>query len=234
MLKICLVDDDVEFLTRLQASIERHLGANEIVGAVAAFSQSKAFWEHFKFDPPDIVFLDIMMPDDNGIHIARAIHATAPKTRIVFLTSSVEFAMEGYGVNAVFYLLKPLADDKIALAIDTCRQRLTQTRRLFIKNGGSTTGVELCAITHLESVNRQVVIHTRSEKHIYRGKLSDLATTLPSEFTQVHKSFFVNMDHVSMVKYNMVVLDGGSTIPISRRFRKDATDRFFSRMAPPL
>lgn len=234
MVRIFLLDDDVEFLAGLQSHIESHLAVRGIEGRVIAFSRSESFWEHFHSDPPHIVFLDIMMPGDNGIRVARAVHAADKRALIVFLTSSMDFAMDGYGVNALLYLLKPLDPERISQAVDICRQRLSETRRIFVKTGNGLTGIDISTITHLESDNRHVYIYAPPAKHVHRGKLSDLAQTLPAEFAQVHKSFFVNLDHVAMVKYNMVVLDGGQAIPISRRFRKDATDRFFSRLESPL
>lgn len=234
MLRLSLVDDDSAFLANLKTSVERHLDAAGVEHAVSAYPDAESFWEHYRADAPDIVFLDIMLPGDNGIRTARAIHAADRKTLIVFLTSSLDFAMEGYGVNALFYLIKLVDDERIGMTLDACRERLAGKNHLIVKTESGLISIDTGAITHLESNNRQVYIHAPPGFHVYRGKLSDLAGTLPSGFAQVHKSFYVNLDRVSVVKYNQVVLDDGQSVPVSRRFRKDATDRFFLRISPPL
>lgn len=234
MLRLSLVDDDSAFLANLKAGVERHLAAGGVEHVVSAYPDAESFWKQYPANIPDIVFLDIMLPGDNGIRTARAIHASNRKILIVFLTSTVEFAMEGYGVDALFYLIKPIDDERIGQTLDACRDRLAGQNHIVVKTENGTVTIDAGTITHLESNNRQVCIHAPPVTHMYRGKLSDLAETLPSGFAQVHKSFYVNLDRVSAVKYSQVVLDDGQSVPVSRRFRKDATDRFFLRIAPPL
>jgi DNA-binding LytR/AlgR family response regulator len=233
MLNISLVDDDGAFLADLKSRVERHLAEREIESNVCAFPDAESFWEHHRRTPSDLVFLDIMLPGDNGISTARAIHAADKGTAIVFLTSSPEFAMVGYGVNALFYLLKPVDDDKIRQAVEACRKRLSERNRIVVKTETGLVGINVETITHLEIMNRHVRIHAPPAAHMHRGKLSDLAGTLPPGFAQVHKSFYVNLDRVTALMPTRAVLDDGQSVPISRRFRKDAADRFFSRIAPP-
>lgn len=234
MLRIALVDDDADFSASLKANIERHLADAGLEGSVSVFHDAESFRDSLLEEQPHIAFLDIVLPGDNGIKIARALHAANDRVQIVFLTSSSEFAMQGYGVNAVSYLLKPATSEEIHNALDACRQRLAHTAKISVRTEDGSVAIETAAITHMESANRHVHIHSTREEFVHRGKLSDLAKSLPPEFAQVHKSFFVNLDHVSVVKYNTVVLDNGIVIPMSRRFRKEATERFFDRMTPPL
>ncbi len=232
MLKIAVVDDDSQFRADVRSALGRCLGGSP-QWSLVEYPDSETFHREFSGTRPDIVLLDIMLPGENGIDAARRIYAADKRTLILFVTSSPDFALHGYGVNAVGYLLKPLDNKRLADALRDCRGRLDENPppRLVVKCGNRVRQIDLAAISHLESANRKVRIHAAGETLDCQGKLAEYIEQIPGAFLRVHTSFAVNAARVRELGYYTVLLDDGATVPVSRTYRQRTRDGFFSRLA---
>lgn len=232
MLKIAVVDDDHTFRDDVRDGLER-LFAGDVPWSLAEYHDAEAFHQDSPDNRPDIVLLDIMLPGESGIEAARRIYAENKRTVIVFVTSSPDFALHGYGVNAVDYLLKPLDDGRMQDVMHACRERLAEARptRIAVKCDNRLLQVDIADISHIESINRKVLIHTDRETLDCSGKLDDFLDQAPGAFLRVHKSFAVNLARIREVDVNSAVLDNGVAVPISRSYRQQARDAFFSNLA---
>lgn len=167
----------------------------------------------------DVLFLDIMMPEIDGISLARELRELDEDMLIVFITSKIEFMQTGYEVKAFRYLLK----DQIDMGLpkiwkDIEKELLDHADTYFTYEFERKTYRYPCRdILYLESNLRRIILHTNRDTAALYGKLDDLAIKYPM-FVRIHKSFLVNRRHIRSISAGMVVLSNGDVLPISRKY----------------
>ena len=167
----------------------------------------------------EVLFLDIMMPEIDGISLARELRELDEDMLIVFITSKIEFMQTGYEVKAFRYLLK----DQINTGLpkiwkDIEKELLDRADTYFTYEFERKTYRYPCRdILYLESNLRRIILHTNRDTAALYGKLDDLAIKYPM-FVRIHKSFLVNRRHIRSISAGMVVLSNGDVLPISRKY----------------
>lgn len=167
----------------------------------------------------DVLFLDIMMPEIDGISLARELRELDEDMLIVFITSKIEFMQTGYEVKAFRYLLKDQIDTGLPkIWKDIEKELLDRADTYFTYEFERKTYRYPCRdILYLESNLRRIILHTSRDTAALYGKLDDLAIKYPM-FVRVHKSFLVNRRHIRSISAGMVVLSNGDVLPISRKY----------------
>lgn len=167
----------------------------------------------------DVLFLDIMMPEIDGISLARELRELDEDMLIVFITSKIEFMQTGYEVKAFRYLLKDQIDTGLPkIWKDIEKELLNRADTYFTYEFERKTYRYPCRdILYLESNLRRIILHTNRDTAALYGKLDDLAIKYPM-FVRVHKSFLVNRRHIRSISAGMVVLSNGDVLPISRKY----------------
>lgn len=168
----------------------------------------------------DILFLDIYMGGKDGITVAREIRTVDDACAIVFTTNSPDHAIEGFGVRALHYLLKPIDSSALADALDraTGARASPRERLIQVEMGHKQYHVAVADVRYAESHARVVTVHTRSGGDInYYDKLDNFERLCDDErFLRCHKSFLVNLDYVQAIVNGAIRLDTGEEIPISK------------------
>ena len=167
----------------------------------------------------DVLFLDIMMPEIDGISLARELRELDEDMLIVFITSKIEFMQTGYEVKAFRYLLKDQIDTGLPkIWKDIEKELLDRADTYFTYEFERKTYRYPCRdILYLESDLRRIILHTNRDTAALYGKLDDLAIKYPM-FVRIHKSFLVNRRHIRSISAGMVVLSNGDVLPISRKY----------------
>ena len=167
----------------------------------------------------DVLFLDIMMPEIDGISLARELRELDGDMLIVFITSKIEFMQTGYEVKAFRYLLKDQIDTGLPkIWKDIEKELLDRADTYFTYEFERKTYRYPCRdILYLESNLRRIILHTNRDTAALYGKLDDLAIKYPM-FVRIHKSFLVNRRHIRSISAGMVVLSNGDVLPISRKY----------------
>lgn len=179
----------------------------------------------------EIIFLDIFMDKLSGIETAFKIREVNRDVSIVFLTSTPEFAIEGYSVNADGYLLKPIRkyESKLFTLLNTLNEKWMSnvSRSIFIKNASEGQRIRFSDILYLESEGKSIVVH-KIPKGSYTcyGKLGEISEKLDSRFLYCNRSYIVNMDYIVGVKDDFV-MHNGDIIPIKVRLRKEIKAKYF-------
>ena len=233
MIRLGVCGDDADFLNMLEAHIgeysrRRHRDIRLLRFAVPVYSRTA-----YAAESCHIAILDTSMPGQSGIDAARRLFNRNRKCVIAFISASPDFAVDGYGVNAVSYLLKPATPEKLDHMLDKCLERYAELhwRSLVFKLPGMVRKVETSAIRFIESRNKQLHVHCRDEVLVVAGKLSRFLAILPLNFVQTHKSYVANLHYAAAMNRDEVILDGGDKIPVSRQFNKEASKRYFEYMA---
>ena len=220
MLRIAICDDELFFLEKIQKLLEEYLEKRELPYELHSFLSGEAFLEqcenNVKFD---IVFLDISMEEIDGIQTAKRIRTFHTDTYIVFVTAFMDYALEGYKVNAVRYLMK----DTLAPAIEECMTAILQKMQIAQVTFPFLEGEKKLYtdnILYVESRGHKSIFHYMEEGavtyQIY-DKLDNVERKLENcFFLRIHKSYLVNMKHIRKVSNYTAYLDTGEELPIPR------------------
>lgn len=174
------------------------------------------------------VFLDIEMNGISGMETARKIREQNPEIPVIFLTSHMEYALEGYEVHAFRFLSKPLQQEKLEEALKAAEHCGQWQEVLRVSTGKQEVLIKWKDILYLKSENVYVRIVTKEEAWLIRGKLKEFLKRLPELFfCQMHRSYIVNLSYVHAYDGKNVVLEDGEILPVSGRKK----EMFQSRIA---
>lgn len=177
----------------------------------------------------DLILLDMLMPELNGIQTAEKIRAFDERTPIVFITTTEDFAVQSYRVLAFDYLLKPITTEAIAQCLSKLTKLLPDKRFIGIDYMGVRTDLLLGNIVYLESELRKVIFHLSGNRSItITSKLEDyLNLTNEPDFCRCHKSFLVNLKYVDTISGEDFCLCDGTLLRISRTYLSSAKKAYF-------
>ncbi len=177
----------------------------------------------------DMLLLDINMPKLSGIDLIRSL-SHPPKT--ILTTAYSEYALEGYELDVVDYLLKPFSFERFLKAVNKVSKQLEseqasgESQPLIIKADGKTYRIEEEDILFVESLGDYVTLHTSEEKLTFNQSLKSFLEKLsPDSFIRVHKSFVVSLSKINYVEGNMISI-GEKEIPIGNAFKEEFKSRF--------
>lgn len=240
MTKVLVVDD--ELLSRKK--ILRFLEQRQEQFNVLEASNGIEALDIIEKDSPDIVFLDIEMPEMNGMDLVQAVQN--PNYKLIFQTAYSEFAVQAFEKNALDYLLKPFNQDRFNQALDkglaepstkeqisalagTLSKDEVYLTKAVVKRGMKNTLIPIEEVLWFKSENHYSYVCTKDFEYIYTEPLKDLVKKLnPQMFLQVHRNAIVNVQYVKDVIQgdNMkLVLDNGTEVPVSRSNKKVIKER---------
>lgn len=231
MLRIAICDDMPDFLANTKIIIEQWNNKPDDM-AISLFTDGDTLIESHAAVPFDIILLDIVMPLLNGIETAVEIRRTDRSVRIIFLSSSAEFALESYSVKATNYLLKPIDSNQLWNCLDEIYANiLNYAKCITIKSATAIHRVELRNIEYLEAQGKQVHFSLTNNTNIraidpfyvYENKL-----LLEDGFFKCHRSYLVNMNKIETYTLKEIKMRSGNRLPISRSCHKDFESAFFS------
>lgn len=230
-MRICFCDDEAS--TRSQ--FERMAAAWEEQKGEAAELQLYNSAEQllFEVDQPeaqelafDLILLDIQMGGMDGITLARQLRAQDKRVTLAFLTAAREYVFEGYEVQAVRYLLKPMQQEKVFELLDLARQNLQEQPSLILNCADEKKKLYLSQIAAIEAQGHYLIFHTTAGQLQQKASLSSLAGHLGDSFVMSHRSFYVNLAHLLRISRAECTLDTGLTVPVSRGAYKNLNEQF--------
>lgn len=233
-MKIVICDDDsAELLKDKNAIIELITSVqykHEI--SLDTFSSGDALLKSIeKHGSYDILILDIMMPGMSGIELAEEIRRSNNNCKIIFLTSSQEFALYSYKVKSFYYLLKPFSRIELNSIISEAINEMGEekSKSIVLKEKRKLTRVQIYRIIYIESVKHTINFHLNNNEVISSsGTLTEFSDILLSakQFIQCHKSFIVNMNYVSNISNKDFTLEDKTLIPISRQLYINVKNKY--------
>lgn len=220
MIKIAFCDDDMEVLHQMNELLDRYrVERNEDITYAAFQSPFELLTEIEKGIRPDILLLDVVMPGQNGMDVAKEIRQYDTNMKIIFLTSSPEFAVESYSVGAYFYQLKPIWEESFFRLMDAvlaeCEKK--KKNRLILRSKDGITRIDLQQLEYCEVLGRKLLFHLENGAVLESaGSLDDLAGQLMqySNFFRPHRSFLVNMEYIQNISSRSIKMVNDAEIPI--------------------
>ena len=225
MIIVAICEDERYILEELRKKVEKYINRKSLDASIKTFTSGEELLKAKK--KFDIILLDLMLPGIDGLEVARQISC---RSRIIFVTSYREYAVEAFDANAVHYLVKPVTEERLFLALDRAVNQTEQmdNQALTLIKSGKTQVIFIRDILYCEVFNHQVRIHTVHGTYDYFGTLDMLETKLDERFFRCHRSFVVNMSFVAGQEKGVAILTNGEKIFISRRKQTDFIQRLLN------
>lgn len=222
MYRLAICDDNPADIAYLENILE---GWAEDTGAALkteSYPSAEAFLFQYEEDGPfDLLLLDIEMGKMSGVELARRIRHKDRLVQIIFITGYMEYIAEGYDVEALHYLLKPVTGEKLRSVLDRAAERLkARERQLRLTVPGGVIRMPLCEIRFLE-VRRNYVTVYGEEECVVKKTLNELEEELDERFFRTGRSHIVNLHYVRRITRTQVILKDGRELPLSRKFYED-------------
>jgi two-component system LytT family response regulator len=230
-----LVVDD-EALARRNVTVL--LRRDPDIGSIVECESGPEAIEQIRKSQPDVVFLDVQMPECDGFDVLEMLGSDLPPI-IIFVTAYDEYALRAFEAGALDYLLKPFDDARFRRALNRAKERLAHSlpprsrpaERLVVKNKGQVLFLNVADIDWIEAAGYYACLHVGSDTHILRRSLSELEQDLGDErFIRIHRSIVVNLDRIQALELQVsgeyeVVQKSQVRLRLSRRYRKRLQER---------
>ena len=244
MIRVCVIDDEPIACRKIQ----RMLKDDPEIETVGVCSNGEEARETIQNLLPDLIFLDVQMPEMDGFEVLKSLNVEK-MPHVIFVTAYDHYAIRAFEVHALDYLLKPFDRKRFQEALNHGKTQISQDRnrsskselkalleemkampryleRLVIKNRGKVFFLKTDAIDWIEAQGKYELVHTGQESHLIREGMGKLESELdPKKFVRIHKSTIVNIDRIEHLQPLFhgdfrVFLRNGTTLTVSRRHRE--------------
>jgi len=226
IIKCIAIDDEPLALKQISAYMDK----TPFLEAVALFHNAFEAMEYLAENEVDLMFVDINMPDLSGIDFAKAL---VEKPQIIFTTAYSEYAIEGFQVDALDYILKPISYAVFLKSVNKAKAWFELNAKqadsvqanqesLFVKSEYKMIRIFLSEIKYIESLNEYIQIHLVNDEPVTTLiRLKTMEEQLPKDkFLRVHRSFIVNLDKVKVIERNRIVFDKNIYIPVGEQYKE--------------
>ncbi len=223
----CIIIDDNELALMATKQCASKVDSLEIA---ATFNDSIQALSYITSNPVDIIFLDIEMPELNGMEFIRALQQ--PRPQIILTTSHTEFALEAYEENVLDYLVKPISLPRFIQAVNKAKV-LTEKHKidhsdnetLFIKKGNLIIRVNKSDVLWIEGLGDYVTLNTEKEKFVVHSTMHAIEQKFSSkDFMRVHRSFIIRIDKINNIEDNCISYFD-KFIPIGKTYKESVYKR---------
>jgi two-component system, LytTR family, response regulator len=232
-LRVLVVDDEAIARRNLAVLLRR----DPDIGAVVECESGQAAIDEMRRTQPDILFLDVQMPECDGFDVLEMLGRELPPA-VVFVTAYDQYALRAFEAGALDYLLKPFDNARFELALNRAKEKLGRSSarprkvdRMAIKSTGQVSFVNVAEIDWIEAADYYACLHVGPRTHLLRRSLQELEDDLDqSAFCRIHRSAIVNLDRVRSLVLGsdgeyQVLLSSGASLRLSRRYRKQLQER---------
>ncbi|UZR98364.1 LytR/AlgR family response regulator transcription factor [Chondrinema litorale] len=220
----CMVVDDEPTAREI---LKMHIEKLDGLVLVGTCKNAIEAFELINSQAVDLIFLDIKMPGITGISLAKSINKNI---KVIFTTAYRDYAVEGFDLQAVDYLLKPISLERLLQAVHKYKSENSPVLMnelpeqnegfIFVRSNRKMVKITLSEITHIESLSDYIKIYTTENTVITRESISNIEAKLPTgKFLRIHRSFIVSTDYITAYTHEYVELQNKS-LPISRSYRE--------------
>ena len=225
---IAICDDETAQAENLRKIVMRWIAGSGHSAEISLYNSAESFLFD-KGDHPicDILLLDIQMGGITGVELAKRLRDIGMPTQIIFITAFADYITEGYDVDAVHYLMKPVQETKLGEALNKAAIRLSKTEpSLLLPMDGEMTRIQLSNILYIECFAHYQEIHAVYGQYKVKMPIYALEKLLDESFIRCHRSYMAGLKHIVKITKTDVILDNNQAIPLSRRLYEDVNKAF--------
>lgn len=217
MYRFAICDDEAADLLFVKGQISEWAKKQQLEVDIREFPSAESFLFAYEEEMDfDMIFLDIEMGAMSGVELAKKIRDVNKSIQIVFITGYMEYISEGYDVEALHYLLKPVQKEKLEGVLCRAIERIgMQEKVLVLHSGGEMVRIPLYEIRFMEVQKNYVTVHGKEDYSVKRT-LHEMQKELNGRFFQIHRSYIVNLGFVRKITKSNVILKDGRELPLSR------------------
>lgn len=225
-MKIVICEDNSTQAAFIRKLVIEWAALRKLYVDIGLFNSAESFLFSIEDDiSPDILLLDIQMSKMNGMQLARKMREYDNDVIIVFITAIKEYVFEGYDVNALDYILKPVKKENLFKCLDKAGVKKKSNKFLLVNN----TKIKQSDIVYIEALAHYIHIHKADDEIRYKQAIGSILESLDSSnFIQCHRSYIINLKYVLKITKTDVVLDNGRKIPLSRTRYSEVNKAFIS------
>ena len=224
----CIIVDDEPVAREI---LENHLNKIEAVTVVATCKNAIEAFNQLNSNTIDLIFLDINMPEISGLSFAKSINTNI---KVIFTTAYREYAVDGFNLQAVDYLLKPISFERLLQAVNKYlgekpfeaiekSAEIVQEKSdfIFVRADRKMIKINFSEINYIESLSDYIKIHLADETIVTRETISAIEAKLPSKsFIRIHRSYIIALKHITSFTNEEITINN-ITLTISRSYKKD-------------
>lgn len=231
MIRIAIVEDERSYQEHLIRCLMRYEEEEQIKIQVQIFADGAKFMDAYALGNQqwDIIFLDIKMKDKDGIQTAQEIREQDKDVVIIFITTMAQYAIKGYEVNALDFVLKPVSYGQFVLkmrkALNAVKKK--EVRYLLLTEGDRKDKVGTDQILYMEVKNHSVFIITTNHTYVMRSSMKQLEKIVEGlAFSRCSAAFLVNLQCIKKIQRDEVIMDNGDVLVITRTRKKEFLEAF--------
>lgn len=226
-IKIVICDDELQHVIDTKELLEDYLADLGFQTDIATFTEAETCLNYLECHHVDLIFLDIFLDNDQlGTSLALKLRQHNQKSKLIFLSTSNEFATESFAAQASYYILKPLTREKLDQALACCNLK-TIPQEIRIDTGRNILCLDPSKVIAIEVQNKYTFIHTTIgviKEYCSLSKLFDYFQE--PDFLMIHRSFIINLNHVKHLEDDTFVMSDGFRAPIKTRGSKAIRDYY--------
>lgn len=223
-MRVILIEDEPAQLEWVRGILQPALPEE---AALRTYASGETFWNEGWL--PDIAVVDIRLPGQTGIQLARRLNREAPACQVIFISAFAGYAADVYEAQHVWFVPKDRLAERLPQAVAAARTRLEQLQKhsLVLNYKGKTLLLPCGEIQYVERQRHTTAVAGLSERYPDRRRLSELLAELePGAFARCHESFLVNLSQIRQLQRTELLLRSGVRLPVSRKYSAALRDRF--------
>ncbi len=232
MIKVAFCDDDKKYADGMKMLLDEYsIARKKEIDTDFFLSSLELMAEVVKGSRYDVLIMDVIMPGENGISLAKEIRQYDSNVKIVFITNSPEYAIESYTVGAFYYYVKPIDKEKLFSildnALDLCERE--KHRSIIVKCKNGIKRIDLDQLVSCEVNRRTIVFRMENGREFeHNGSMDNLCTQLAQyeNFMRPHRAYLINMEHIDMITGKSILMMDGSEIPIPHGKYTEIKERY--------
>jgi len=232
MIKISICDDERTVREYLATISRKWAAAQELDICLSNYESAEDFLFAYEENVTDILLLDIQMKQMDGVTLAKKIRAINKEIQIIFITGYMDYIADGYDVEALHYLLKPVTEEKLTSILNKAKEKLRRNERvLFVNHNGTSTRIPFYEIQYLEVRHNYVTIYAEAEYTI-KITLNELEKELANDnnFFRTGRSYIVNLRYIKKCSRSEIHLKNNTIIPLPRGWYEALNQAMIKRL----